>query len=164
MSVNISVLSDSHVGQRIPAYPLDLLREVGRQDFILHAGDHASSESVDVLKNYGDLRAVHGNMDEIAISDVLPSRLVLDVEDVRIGLTHGWGPPVGIERRVMDVFVDEKVDVIVFGHSHCPCDRVIDGIRMINPGAVSGNIPGKNGSWGILTVEGNRVEWRLIEI
>ncbi|MCK5832896.1 metallophosphoesterase [bacterium] len=163
MSVKIAVISDSHIGQKISAYPAEILNAIGECDIIIHAGDHTSMESVELLNSLGNLRAVHGNMDEITISNLLPSRLVFEVEGIRIGVTHGWGSPLGIERRVLDVFVDEKLDIVIFGHSHSPCDKIIDGIRVINPGAISGNLQDKSSSWGILTINGCDADWRLIE-
>lgn len=162
MAVKIAVISDTHVGQRISAYPAGFLREIGRCD-IAHAGDHTSIASLELLESQGELRAVHGNMDEMAVADVLPAKLTFDVEGVCIGITHGSGAPDGIERRVLEVFDDsQKPDIIIFGHSHKPCDLIIDGVRMINPGSLSGNIGGRPPSWGVLTIDGDNIDWRHI--
>ena len=163
MSIRIAVLSDSHIGQRISAYPADLLERLHDFDVIVHAGDHTSVASVELLDGLGDLRAVHGNMDEIAVRNELPSKLILDVEGMKIGVTHGWGAPIKLAERVRTVFEEDAPDIVIFGHSHIPFDGIIDGVRMLNPGAVSGNLLGKKASWGILTIDGRKAAWELVE-
>jgi len=44
------------------------------------------------------------------------------------------------------MFPDEKLDAIIFGHSHFSQNKVIDNILFFNPGKASQ-------SFGILTVE-----------
>ena len=59
-------------------------------------------------------------------------------------MTHGWGPPWGIERWVGRAFSD--ADVIVFGHSHKPCNHYVGGTLLFNPGRA-------RDSFGLLTID-----------
>jgi len=164
MAVRVAVLSDSHVGQRISAYPEDFLRELEDFDLILHAGDHTNLKSLRTLRKIGDVRAVRGNMDEIGISSQLPQKFIIDLEGKKIGVTHGWGAAAGLEERVREAFRSNPPDIVVFGHSHIPCDVVIRNVRMLNPGSISGNNHTGQCTWGILTIDGENVDWRIVKM
>ncbi len=166
MATRVAVLSDSHVGQRISVYPDDFLARLKDFDLIIHAGDHSNAASYTALKTAGEVVAVFGNMDEVELSSILPARTIREIEGVRVGVMHGWGPPAGLEAKVRDEFDGQNtsVDVIVFGHSHKPTDEIIRGVRMLNPGSLSGNISDGEGSWGVLTIDGDNVEWEIVPI
>jgi len=166
MSTKIAVISDSHVGQRISAYPRQILDVLRGADIVVHAGDHTNHESLEAIRNLGDLKAVRGNMDEVAVCSELPNKLLFEVDGILIGVTHGSGAPLGLEKRVLDEFSvdDPKPDIIIFGHSHRPGDDVHRGIRMLNPGSLSGNLFNNKGSYGILTIDNGSVAWKIFEI
>lgn len=164
MATRVAVLSDSHVGQRISVYPDDFLARLSDFDLIIHAGDHSSADSYDRLSKVGKVAAISGNMDEIALSSRLPSKLILDIENLKIGVTHGWGPPVGLAKKVRKEFDGDSVDIIIFGHSHRTFDKEVSGVRMLNPGSLSGNLGSGNGSWGILTIDGDTADWETVDI
>jgi predicted phosphodiesterase len=46
------------------------------------------------------------------------------------------------------------VDIIIFGHSHEPCNRYVQGILLFNPGQA------KN-SFGLLTID-DRIDARIL--
>ena len=164
MAALVAVISDSHVGQRISAYPGDLLNELEKADLVIHAGDHSTIKSVETLRERVNLKAVHGNMDEIAVTSALPAKLIFEIEGLTIGVAHGWGPPVGLAKKVRGLFEEEPPDIIIFGHSHRPTDKVVDSVRMLNPGSLSGNLGSSGGSWAKLTLEGGDAEWEEISI
>lgn len=166
MTTRVAVLSDSHVGQRISVYPDDFLARLKNFDLIIHAGDHANAASFAALKSVGEVAAVRGNMDEIELSSHLPARIVLEIEGMRIGVIHGWGPSEGLANKVRQEFdgAEGPVDIIIFGHSHRPCDEIIRGVRMLNPGALSGNLSSDSGSWGILTICDGSAQWEIVAV
>jgi len=135
----IGVLSDTHLKG-----PTSELEELNRTvfsgaDLILHAGDLVE---VNVLQAFRDKEvvAVHGNMDSIEAKKALPERRVIELQGYRIGLTHGWGAPAGMESRIKTLF--DHVDVIVFGHTHHTCSHVENGVLFFNPGAFAGRFYG----------------------
>ncbi len=166
MSIRAAVISDTHVGQRISTYPSKLLSILRESDLIIHAGDHTSSSALETLLSTGEVRAIRGNMDDLTVSSKLPEKLLFDIEGIRVGVIHGWGAPVGLANRVRETFRETvpPPDIIIFGHSHSPHDELIDGVRMLNPGAVCGNQSGKNGSYGILDISVNSIMWELANI
>jgi len=57
---------------------------------------------------------------------------------------HGSGGPSGIAERIRELFTD--ADVIIFGHSHVPCNRYIHGALLFNPGQA-------RNSFGLITID-----------
>lgn len=149
--MKIGVISDTHLSK-----PTSELAELTHTVFadvnmILHAGDLTELE---VLEAFSDKEvvAVTGNMDSMDVRNQLPSERVLEVGGFRIGLTHGWGHPFGVPKKIADTFGD--VDVIVYGHSHRPDNQIRNGILFFNPGAFSGGFPlTRKRSVGILTLD-----------
>ena len=140
--MRIGVLSDTHLSSfaELPDRILTALAEV---DMIIHAGDFTTKDVLDGLKQLGEVSAVCGNMDSNELKQLLPERQLLTIGGRRIGITHGWGAPHGIEDRVSSLF--GNVDIIVFGHSHQPMNEVINSILFFNPGQA-------RNSFGILTI------------
>ena len=117
---------------------------------VLHAGDLTR---ITILEAFADKEviAVCGNMDHYDVTQKLPSKEIITINNHRIGLIHGWGSPKGLEDRIIGEFQD--VDAIVYGHTHKAANHIKNGVLMFNPGAFSGTfILGRNRSVGLLTV------------
>jgi putative phosphoesterase len=149
--LKIGVLSDTHA-YSIEDVPQKVVDSLSKVDLIVHAGDFTAMAVLDGLKKLGELKAVRGNMDSMEIRSKLPIKETIEVGGKRIGITHGSGGPWGIEQRVGKMF--DRVDVIVYGHSHESQNKVIDGILFFNPGKASN-------SFGILTI-GEDVKGEII--
>jgi len=141
--MRVAVLSDTHASS-LGQLPERVLEALGGVDLIVHAGDFTETAVLEGLRRLGEVRAVCGNMDSRPLRNMLPKKDVFTLSGKKIGLTHGWGPPFGIERLVRRSF--EDVDVIIFGHSHRPCNRYIGQCLMFNPGRA-------RESFGLLTIE-----------
>jgi hypothetical protein len=115
---------------------------------------------LDELRSLAPAKAVAGNMDLPAVTSVLPDKLVVEVEGKLIGLIHGWGPPAGIERRVLSSF--SGVDVVVFGHTHRACVEESGGVLLVNPGTPNDRRFSERLSYAILTIEDGRVKAEMV--
>ncbi|MCX7966265.1 MAG: metallophosphoesterase [Syntrophorhabdaceae bacterium] len=131
--IKIGVLSDTHLHTVNDALKDLLKNEFRGIDMIIHAGDMTSVVVYDYLKNW-KLLAVRGNMDDYDLKEIIPPKRVEMIKNKRIGIVHGSGSPYGIEQRVRREF-DEQVDIIIFGHSHMPAKKEINGILFFNPGS-----------------------------
>ena len=151
--MRIGVLSDTHVSS-LAELPDKIIRALARVDMIIHAGDFTTKRVFDELKQLGDVMAVCGNMDSIELKQLLPEKELFTVSGNRIGITHGWGSPHGIENRVRSLLGD--ADIIVYGHSHHAKNEIIDGILFFNPGQA-------RDSFGILTI-GKQVKGEIIRL
>ena len=140
--MRIAVISDTHV-RTLSELPQRVLQALAEVDLIIHAGDFTQRAVLDELRKLGDVKAVCGNMDSDELTETLPKKDVFLLNGKRTGLTHGWGPPFGMERLIRRSFTG--VDLIIFGHSHKPCNRYIGECLMFNPGQA-------RDSFGLLTV------------
>jgi len=147
----IGVISDTHLPVRAKKLPDDLIDHLKDVDLILHAGDFQDMDALTQIRDIGELRAVHGNIDTRELKKELPEKDVLEIEGFKIGITHGSGPPLGLEERVKSKFFD--VDVIVYGHSHKPKNELIDGTLFFNPGSPTDRVFAQINSFGILRVK-----------
>ena len=160
----VGVLSDTHIPVVVPRLPreiLDILLDEG-VTLILHAGDMVVSSVVDDLLEVAPVRAVAGNMDKPRVREEWPLRDVIQVEDVKIGLVHGWGPPHDLPARVLETFSGEGVACVVFGHSHVPYNKRERGVLLFNPGTPTDTRFSSVKSLGILEVEGGEIRGRHI--
>ena len=57
------------------------------------------------------------------------------VEGRWVGVVHGDSPRLPTVQRAVAEFVDQEVDVIVFGHSHRPLRRLDGEVLLFNPGS-----------------------------
>lgn len=131
----VGIIADTHVpkvGEALPGEVLERLRGV---DLILHAGDLVGLQVIAQLEEIAPVRAVQGNMDYPEVRDRYPEKEVMTLEGLRLGLTHGSGAPIGIERRVMELFREADLDVAVFGHTHKALIEERHGVLLLNPGS-----------------------------
>jgi len=161
--VKIGVLSDTHIPRRVRALPPYIWKAFAHVDFILHAGDIVDEEVLADLQALAPVEAVCGNMD---IADSfhefkLPRKKIIRAGEKRIGLIHGDGASGPTIERAKMAFDSDKVDCVVFGHSHQPFNEVIDGVLMFNPGSCTNPRREPRPSCGILHVA-DRIEGELI--
>jgi uncharacterized protein len=108
------------------------------------------------------VQAVYGNADEPALRTLLPKELVVEIEDVRIGMVHIPGPAAGREARLVRRF--PGCDAIVFGHTHLPLVDRTGGVWLLNPGSPTERRRGPFHAFLRLSVAGRRIRPRLVEI
>lgn len=137
--VRIAVISDTHVrdskldGTDGLGLSDAAVAEIERADLVLHCGDVVEPELLRRLRAAKPFHAVLGNNDTV-LRGVLPERLVVEADGVRIGMVHDSGPTKGRGARVRRMFPD--CDVVVFGHSHMPLNEAgVDGQWLLNPGS-----------------------------
>ena len=147
----VGVVSDTHVGDALPALPAGIVPALAGVDLILHAGDVTTRAVLDGLAAIAPVVAVQGNHDAKAGLE-LPAQAVAAIGGVRIGVTHGvrgrvpetaavlagiaCGRPVmaGLARTLVARFT--AVDCVVFGHFHVPYLGYAGGTTVFSPGAV----------------------------
>lgn len=181
--ITVGVIADTHVPDRARALPPEAL-EVFRQAkvaAILHAGDVIHPAVLAALEAIAPTYAVRGNRDWYFLRS-LPPRLVLQFEEVKVGMCHGHGsflryvgdkwehfrrgaPPFArFARRALAAF--PQVDVVVFGHTHYPVCRWVGLQLLCNPGSpVVPALPNVPRAVGLLHIEGRAVwgELRVLD-
>ena len=139
MMSKVLIISDTHC-EDLRMLPSKVIEEMDKVDAIIHVGDYTTMVLVDELKTRVRFYGVHGNMDDPKVKMSLPESLVLNLEGFKIGIIHPpeGGPPYNIKRRIRERF-HEKVDAIIFGHTHKPEISSAYGILFMNPGALKGS-------------------------
>lgn len=132
----IGVVADTHraPGSEADGLPPALLDGLAGTVAILHAGDIAAAWVLETLGRIAPVHAVGGNADAPGLR--LPGRLLLTLQGVRVGLTHGHlGVGATTEERARRAFPEAPL-VVVFGHSHRPLVRAVPGgPLLVNPGS-----------------------------
>jgi putative phosphoesterase len=131
----IAIISDTHLPRGRRSLPAACVSRLRAADLIIHAGDLSTSAVLQQLRGFGEVAAVHGNVDDAAVRALLPARLELTVADVRLGVVHDAGPAAGRLARLRRSFADTSA--VVFGHSHIPLlERdPVSGFQIFNPGS-----------------------------
>ncbi|MFY9398431.1 MAG: metallophosphoesterase [Desulfomonilia bacterium] len=157
----IGVISDTHITGYDAGLELLVMRHFSDADLIVHAGDLVTMDVLDVFSALGrEVAAVCGNMDSLEIRKILPEKRIITVEDVRIGVIHGWGSPHGIRDRIKHSF--ENVDAIIYGHSHQAFAGTESGTYFFNPGSPTDSRFTSRRSIGIMQVEGNTIRGEVV--
>ncbi|OGF58865.1 MAG: hypothetical protein A2Y62_11030 [Candidatus Fischerbacteria bacterium RBG_13_37_8] len=162
--MKILVISDTHIPERTQSLPRQLLDEVKSCDAVIHAGDFTAYSFYENLKSISkQLHAVKGNMDDNRISNVLPSKSIISFHATTVGIMHGIGPPQGLQELIRNSFKDDKIDVLIYGHSHTAVWERKDDIYMLNPGSATDFIIARKRSYAVLTIEeesfGAEIKW-----
>jgi len=158
--MKIGVISDTHL-QEVSSQLVRVYEEhFSDVDMILHAGDLVSMDIVDFLSQK-PFHVVRGNMDGGAIRDRFAEKEVIQVNGFRLGLIHGWGSPVGIEKRIRPEF--GKVHAIVYGHSHRSANHIRGDVLFFNPGTACGFAVSGSHSIGILDIA-EEIEGTIIRV
>lgn len=159
--MKIGVLSDTHLTRVTPAFKELVKTYFNDVDLILHAGDMVGLPLYEFLQSMA-VEAVQGNMDERNLKAILPPKKTLTLDGVKIGLTHGWGAAQGLEGRLVPEF--DRIDCLVYGHSHNPANHRSGGILLFNPGSASGiGFFGKP-TLGFLYIENSGIKGEILEI
>ena len=137
MKNNILVIGDTHISsfkdlhQRFLYYIKDC-------NWIIHVGDYTSKDVVEgFIKVKGNnFLGVYGNSDPLVIRKLLPSKKIVDISGIRIGIIHpeSGGPETFLKKRIMNEFRDSSVDVIAYGHTHEAQIDWVGDILLVNPG------------------------------
>ena len=177
----LGVISDTHIPDRSPQLnprALEVFRQAG-VTLILHAGDIMIQQVLDELVQVAPVQAVCGNRDVWNLKH-LPSHLQLEIEGVRIGMTHGHGTlseyifekfEIAIKgkrvgrylRRVVAAF--PEADVVIFGHLHVAGVLQVEGKLLLNPGSPCCPFPRSlKPSVALLHVESGHARAEIVEL
>jgi putative phosphoesterase len=157
--MKVGVISDTHLLEPSAVLERIVRAHFSDADMILHAGDFVDQRIVDFFRQW-NLIAVRGNMDAGEVRSSLPEKRIIDVSGFKIGLIHGWGVPIGLERRIRGAFA--PVDCIVYGHTHHPANHKKGGLLLFNPGSPTRSFTGRN-TIGILSL-GKEIKGEIIRV
>ncbi len=120
---SVGFISDTHGLLRPEA-----VRELRGCELIIHAGDVGRQNVLEGLRELAPVVAVKGNIDTEDWASTLPGTAVAEAGEARIWVLHD----------VNDLDLDPAAagfNVVAYGHSHKPSQRVESGVLYINPGS-----------------------------
>ena len=162
--MKIGVISDTHIPDRARQVPPVIMEAFNHVDMIIHAGDLVEFSVLDKLSGVcKEVKAVRGNMDYDDASGRLPIKEIIKAGGVRIGVMHGWGPPAKLVELMQQEFKDDKVDIVIFGHSHAPFNEKIGNVLYFNPGSATDKVFAPYNSYGIIEIT-NKIDARIVRI
>ena len=162
--MDVALISDSHIPSREHEIPPSFRERIEVAGHVIHAGDFDSKGALaDIRHMATELTAVSGNIDpQIG----LPDRATVELGGVTFVVTHGTGSPRGWADRVAAAVRDEADSsaVGVAGHTHELTDTVYEGVRLLNPGSVTGASPASRPTMLTATVESGTLDVRQHEL
>jgi putative phosphoesterase len=158
--MRLAIISDTHMPRGARAIPGACLQRCREADAILHAGDLVDVSVLELLRALGPpVHAICGNVDGAALRALLPARLELEFDGVRIGMIHAPGPAAGRLDALRSAF--PRADAVVFGHTHLPEHAERDGFQIFNPGSPTERRRAPAHTMGIATVAAGAIEFEL---
>ena len=151
----IVAFSDSH-GFPLPSKLLDVANE---SDYVLFLGDGLSGLG-DLLLHKG-FHAVRGNCDAFS---GFPDEELVEVEDVKILLTHGHSYRVKHDKLPLLLRAQELgANIALYGHTHFAEEEELNGILLMNPGAISSPMIGTQ-TYAYIVVSKNKYTYKIVKI
>jgi len=143
----VVVFSDSH--GRLE-FVLKALKEAGRVDLVLHAGD-LYRDAIGLAAETGlPVKAVLGNCDRLVEG---PVEELIDLAGRRILLVHGhigWNGH--WQSKIVERAREIGAEAVVFGHTHIAEIVKEDGVLLFNPGSIAKPRDQARPSYGILEI------------
>ena len=157
----VLVFSDSH--GKSAGMLRALAAQIKRPDLILHLGDGARDLG-EIADPGVPMLSVRGNCDLFACDS--PEELITEECGHRILITHGhrFGVKGGVG-GLISYAVKQEVDIVLFGHTHCPYELCIPrgeelygtklqrNLYLFNPGSIGRNEDGQGLSFGTISLQ-----------
>ncbi|UOQ95517.1 metallophosphoesterase [Halobacillus shinanisalinarum] len=154
--MKIIVVSDTHMPKKAKQLPNRVIEELYASDLIVHVGDWQTVDVYKQLSEYAQVIGVFGNVDGDDIKEIVPRRIVTEWKGFKVGIVHGHGGNKTTEKRVVEEFEGEELDLLLFGHSHLPILRFVKKTMLFNPGSATDKRSLPYYSFGIVTI-GNEI-------
>ena len=157
--MRIGIVSDTHSRP----LPQQLVKDFQSVDFIIHAGDFCEVADYETVKKIKEVKAVYGNMDSLEMRKILPRKQIFPCGKFMIGVFRGEGPAHTVLEKVRGEFEKDKVDAVVFGHSHEAMNEKINSVLFFNPGSPN-DVCASYCSYGILEVSEKEIQGKIIKV
>lgn len=162
-ALQLAIVSDTHMPRGAREIPPACLDRCRAADAILHAGDLVDVPVLELLRSFGPpVHAIYGNVDTAAVRALLPGRLELELDGVRIGMTHIPGPARGRLERLRAAF--PGCHAIVFGHTHMPEHHEAGGVQIFNPGSPTERRRAPARTMGVARIAAGAISFELLVV
>ncbi len=133
-------------------------------DQILHAGDIGRREVVEALSEIAPVVAVHGNVDGGQLAVNYPVWTEMEAEGHKLLLIHRGGPAMKAEPTLVAILRRVQPEIVVYGHTHRAQVGWEGGMYYFNPGLGGRSRLGVQPTAGLLSVEAEGVEGKILSL
>ncbi|AUM96988.1 TPA: metallophosphoesterase [Clostridium botulinum] len=159
--MKIGVISDTHMDKHTSKIEKLIDKSLKDVDLIIHLGDFTSPRVLEKIKKKKKVIGVWGNNDRSGLRQELKEKEIVTLDGYKVGLFHGHGTEKNTLDRVYNIFKDDNVDIILFGHSHQPMIKTKNKTLIINPGSPSKKIRERWFSYVVLTLKKDKIEAKV---
>lgn len=138
--MKILCFSDSHGNYKNIINAIEMNRH--GLDYVICLGD-GCDDGYMAMSQFPEIpyMAVKGNYEEVFTSKLsdasLPDECILELAGKRFLICHGH--KYGVKSTLENIAIKGRAaeaDIVLFGHTHIPCDIQEDKIRFVNPGSI----------------------------
>ncbi|EPY2273731.1 metallophosphoesterase family protein [Clostridium sp. FAM 1755] len=159
--MKIGVISDTHMDKHTSKIDKLIDKCFKDVDLIIHLGDFTSIRVLEKIKKKKKVIGVWGNNDRGRLRQELKEKEIVTLNGYKVGLFHGHGTEKNTLDRVYNIFKDDNVDIILFGHSHQPMIKTKNKTLIINPGSPSKKIRERWFSYVVLSLKKDKIEAKI---
>ncbi len=159
--MKILVLSDSHGHCEEFLNYFNKMEE--KVELILFLGDYIEDAAYIEKETGLEVIRVQGNND--FLDKKYKKELIFNINNVKILMSHGhlYNINFGIDRLYYRA-LEAEVDLVLFGHTHVPYDKIIDDILFLNPGSISRPRTLDRKKTFIILELGDKINYKFIKI
>jgi putative phosphoesterase len=148
--MKILVISDTHknLGNAIK-----IINDLKNIDRIFHLGDHvADAQDLENIFENIKIDYVKGNCDYFETG--CPKEKIVEINGKKMLLTHGhfYAVKDGCGELIV-AGKTQKVDAVLFGHTHIPYINTVDNLLLFNPGSIALGRSQKGETYGVIEVD-----------
>ena len=159
----LAIIADTHLPRGTRRLPNACIARLKEADLIVHAGDLSTLTVLEELRSYGEVIAVHGNVDDREVRATLPQAATFDAAGVTVAVVHDAGPRGGRLNRLRRRFPD--AGAVIFGHSHIPLhERTPDGFQIFNPGSPTDRRRAPHHTMGLARAHDESLHFELVNL
>mgnify|MGYP001175359294 FL=1 len=151
--MKVGVISDTHIPKRAKTLPEIVVKNFKDVEHIIHAGDIISMDVIYKLEDLAPVTAVAGNTDPSEFFERFGYKKVLTLGKFNIGIFHGHGTKGTTIDRSVKCFENDRVDCIIFGHSHIPYFQSHNEILLFNLGSPTDKRRNRYYSFGLMEID-----------
>ena len=159
--MKILVFSDTH-GYTTKMHEI-ISRKRADTDLVIHLGDHYRDVE-EVSRDFPAIAflGVRGNCDFL-VNDNYPQSRTFAYDGHKFFLTHGHMQAVKHDSYALLTLEAKKngCDVALFGHTHVNTHKEVNGVTVFNPGSISSPRDFTGGTYGIITIENEKIKFEI---
>ena len=161
--MKIYVFSDSH------SNCFDMINVIKNDrdkiDYVIHLGDHCNdSRVIDNILQVTPTVSVIGNCDYFC-GDKYEEEKLFEIYGKKFFICHGHKYSVKSTYDFLFAAAKAKgADIVLFGHTHSAVTETRDGITVFNPGSIGCPRGVRGPTYGVVTLDGENVQFEIKEV